>query len=53
LVPTFHPAAALRGSERVKGQMREDFELVREILDQATGESDAIATPDEQMGLFG
>ena len=29
LVPTFHPAAALRGGDRVTTQMREDFALVR------------------------
>ncbi len=32
LIPTFHPAAALRGGERVKDQMREDFQLVRSVL---------------------
>ena len=32
LIPTYHPAAALRGGDRVKNQMREDFELVRQIL---------------------
>ena len=34
LVPTFHPAAALRGGDRVTDQMREDFRLVRSILDR-------------------
>jgi len=34
LVPTFHPAAALRGRPRVKEQMQEDFELVRQVLDR-------------------
>ncbi len=34
LVPTFHPAAALRGGQRVTSQMREDFTLVRSILDR-------------------
>ena len=34
LVPTFHPAAALRGGDRVTDQMREDFKLVRSILDR-------------------
>ena len=34
LVPTFHPAAALRGGPRVKEQMQEDFELVRQVLDR-------------------
>ena len=33
LVPTFHPAAALRGGDRVTNQMREDFGVVRSILD--------------------
>lgn len=33
LVPTFHPAAALRGGQRVTDLMREDFSLVRQILD--------------------
>jgi len=33
LVPTFHPAAALRGSARVLDEMREDFEIIRAIID--------------------
>ena len=33
MIPTFHPAAALRGGDRVKGQMREDFALVRSVLE--------------------
>ncbi len=33
LVPTFHPAAALRGGERVTNEMRADLLLVRDILD--------------------
>ena len=33
LVPTFHPAAALRGRPQVKAQMVEDFALVRSILE--------------------
>lgn len=35
LVPTFHPAAALRGRPQVKEQMEQDFALVREILDES------------------
>ena len=62
LVPTFHPAAALRGSAQVLEDMRYDFGLIR---DASTGnlptlsdetESDAEDTPDEdpeQLGLFG
>ena len=58
LVPTFHPAAALRGGERVKSQMIEDFELVREVLasppSQRSEDSEAPPEMDEaQMELFG
>ncbi|HEY4607532.1 MAG TPA: uracil-DNA glycosylase [Acidimicrobiia bacterium] len=55
LVPTFHPAAALRGGDRVTAQMREDFAVVRSILDtprQAVGQEDQAAEP-AQMELFG
>ncbi len=52
LVPTFHPAAALRGGDRVVDQMRADFALVASLL-QAPREG-AIPEPDaEQLGLFG
>lgn len=34
LVPTFHPAAALRGRPRVRQQMGEDFAVVRRLLDE-------------------
>jgi uracil-DNA glycosylase len=34
LVPTFHPAAALRGRPQVREQMEQDFGLVRSILDE-------------------
>jgi len=40
LVPTFHPAAALRGNPRVREQMEEDFALVRSVLDDG-----GIGTP--------
>lgn len=33
LVPTFHPAAALRGGERVTDDIREDLAIVRSIID--------------------
>lgn len=35
LIPTFHPAAALRGGSRVVDQMRQDFALMRSTLDAA------------------
>ncbi|MEX2650905.1 MAG: uracil-DNA glycosylase [Acidimicrobiia bacterium] len=57
LVPTFHPAAALRGGDRVTDQMRSDFALVRSILDGLEQESptaEETVVPDpSQMELFG
>lgn len=38
LIPTFHPAAALRGRPRVKEQMQEDFALARTVLDSAASD---------------
>jgi len=49
LVATFHPAAALRGGEQVLSQMRSDFALVREVLDEKAAVAEASA---EQLGLF-
>jgi len=62
LVPTFHPAAALRGSAKVLEDMRYDFGLIRDVIDgNLDGEADEAGvgepiTPDtdpEQLGLFG
>jgi uracil-DNA glycosylase family 4 len=33
LVPTFHPAAALRGGQRVEDDIREDLAIVRSIIE--------------------
>jgi len=33
LIPTFHPAAALRGRPRVREEMAEDFALVAKVLE--------------------
>jgi len=62
LVPTFHPAAALRGSARVLEDMRYDFGLVRDVIDgnlaagEDTGPEAAVAPEGdddpEQLGLF-
>lgn len=64
LVPTFHPAAALRGSARVLEEMRYDFGLVRAAIDgrlggeqSRTAEADPDPGPDvgddpEQMELW-
>lgn len=59
LVPTFHPAAALRGSAKVLAAMQEDFTLVRDILDDTAdnttdpseAEESAPVSP-EQLDLF-
>lgn len=34
LIPTFHPAAALRGRPQVRDQMQQDFALARAVLDE-------------------
>ncbi len=49
LVPTYHPAAALRGGDRITDLMRTDFELMRSALDAAEGEAAASATVDEPI----
>jgi DNA polymerase len=56
LVPTFHPAAALRGGDRVTDQMREDFAVVRSLLDTPPQDHASSPEPDleaAQMELFG
>ena len=56
LIPTFHPAAALRGGDRVADQMREDFALVRSILDSPAEPEEEAAEAEAdpaQMELFG
>jgi uracil-DNA glycosylase family 4 len=62
LIPTFHPAAALRGSAQVLTDMQYDFSLVAAAiagnLDDRIDESEAeAAVPSnadpEQLGLFG
>jgi uracil-DNA glycosylase family 4 len=63
LVPTFHPAAALRGGENVTNQIREDLALVRDIIDgrisrddapDSTQESGSVSIPQQstQIPLF-
>ncbi|MGH2701806.1 MAG: uracil-DNA glycosylase [Actinomycetota bacterium] len=57
IIPTFHPAAALRGGRfggmSTMDAMRQDFELVRRVLDERRAAARA-ATPDtQQLDLFG
>jgi DNA polymerase len=40
LIPTFHPAAALRGRPQVKEQMQQDFALVAQALAESSAEAD-------------
>jgi DNA polymerase len=54
VIPTFHPAAALRGSASVLASMQEDFALVKATLDHRAGtpsERDSERSV-EQLGLF-
>lgn len=51
LIPTFHPAAALRGGERVTDQIREDLALMCSVLDSMNAGEGVLAEP-EQLGLF-
>ena len=60
LVPTFHPAAALRGSAQVLEDMQYDFGLIRDAitgnLPAHTNQTETETVPDddpEQLGLFG
>lgn len=50
LIPTFHPAAALRGRPEVKADMEEDFSLVAEVLGQSRR---AIAEGDPVQNTLG
>lgn len=54
VIPTFHPAAVLRGggaASRTMEQVREDFATIRAALDEARA-SGVVAVPEEQLGLF-
>ena len=51
LVPTYHPAALLRGGRPgMMAEAREDFRLIAETVAEATAEQPAA--PAEQLGLF-
>lgn len=51
LVPTFHPAAALRGGDRVRAEMQHDFALVATLI--GDNSDDAIEQSDQPEGLQG
>ena len=61
VIPTFHPAAVLRGggeSSRQFGEFREDFELIRDTLASMGREPEPVRVPEaepvpeEQLELF-
>lgn len=55
LIPTFHPAAALRSGNALIVKMQDDFALVRQALDQprrASVQVEQEAVQPEQMNLF-
>lgn len=59
VVPTFHPAAALRNGQKMVDTMKSDFELaVRTIAEQNAEREEAVEVVSlqlgpEQLGLFG
>lgn len=55
VIPTFHPAAALRGRPSVLAAMQEDFALMKETLDGRSAQQPAvdIDLTAQQLELFG
>jgi uracil-DNA glycosylase len=54
VIPTFHPAAVLRGggdASRAMAQIREDFATIRQALDEASVAGGGPVL-EEQLGLF-
>ena len=52
VIPTFHPAAALRGNPSVLASMQEDFALVRATLDGRSEPEPEPEPPSQQLELF-
>lgn len=55
VIPTFHPAAILRGGGTVSKAMdsvRADFKLIREVLDEPPDEPSETEESTEQVALF-
>ncbi len=51
LIPTFHPAAALRGRPQVREQMEEDFALVANVLEERESPTEEIDPIQTSLGL--
>ncbi len=56
VIPTFHPAAALRGGSfggiSTMDALRQDMALVRQVLDEASAAAPAPDESFDQLGLF-
>ena len=55
VIPTFHPAAILRGGGAAGSQMaalRSDFQEVRAVIEDARRPVAAVVSAEEQLGLF-
>ncbi len=50
LVPTFHPAAALRGRPQVRLDMEQDFQTVREVLDEPRTQRESSSGGESEPG---
>jgi uracil-DNA glycosylase len=51
LIPTFHPAAALRGRPQVRADMEEDFALVAQVLNERHPAPDVPDPVQSSLGL--
>ncbi|HEX6300666.1 MAG TPA: uracil-DNA glycosylase [Acidimicrobiia bacterium] len=51
LIPTFHPAAALRGRPQVKEQMQEDFALAAQVLKEYASRTEESEPVQDSLDL--
>lgn len=51
LIPTFHPAAALRGRPQVREEMAEDFALVAKVLEETATAPESSNPVQTELGL--
>ena len=51
LIPTFHPAAALRGRPQVREEMAEDFALVAKVLEETATAPESSDPVQTELGL--
>lgn len=51
LIPTFHPAAALRGRPQVKEQMQQDFAMVAHVLEEYASRTEESKSVQNSLDL--